>query len=473
MKYKMQKAFTAALAVTMIAGINPAEAMAAYSGTQTTSVTVSPDEYEDFDAYDMDVTITLENDILTSIDLTSAWGRKATQNQKYSTNALSGIASDLAAGTSVSAIDAVSGATCSSSAIKSALTSLESSSAWTSVSPELVLTLNGSAISTDTSGGATEEDEDEGEEESGGGRTEKGGSTLTLPEGTSASYENIYALDGIVKIHLTLPENYTATGINLVRVGNAAYMRMKDTELFDSMFAYDEDSAVLTIYTEALDGATSLNVSIETTDGTESGTVNVAVAILSESSVTISDKTAEYTGSAIEMDTAVVTGSTGEVTYTYYTDEACTQALSEAPTEPGTYYVTATVAEDAQYYSATSTAATLTITAAENQEEDTNDSNTSDSDTSDSQTSDQTGDSTSTSDSTGTTTTDTSSTSGTTTTSGSTTTSDSTTTSGTTTTSTSPVTGDTSGILAAAVALLASLGAGAGSLGFRFIRKRH
>lgn len=44
----------------------------------------------------------------------------------------------------------------------------------------------------------------------------------------------------------------------------------------------------------------------------------------------------------------------GTVTYTYYTDEACTQAVNGVPTAAGTYYVKASVAETTNYASATS-----------------------------------------------------------------------------------------------------------------------
>ena len=61
--------------------------------------------------------------------------------------------------------------------------------------------------------------------------------------------------------------------------------------------------------------------------------------------ITLADKKATYTGKAIEIDDAVVSGitlsETDPVTYTYYSDAACTKALDGAPTNAGTYYVRA------------------------------------------------------------------------------------------------------------------------------------
>jgi hypothetical protein len=80
------------------------------------------------------------------------------------------------------------------------------------------------------------------------------------------------------------------------------------------------------------------------------------------SSITLSDKTATYTGKAISIGTATVTGSTGKVTYTYYSNSACTKKVSGTPKNAGTYYVKATVAADANYKAAaTSKAVKLVI----------------------------------------------------------------------------------------------------------------
>ena len=72
--------------------------------------------------------------------------------------------------------------------------------------------------------------------------------------------------------------------------------------------------------------------------------------------VKLTDKTAVYNGSEVTADEATLTGIDGDVTYTYYSDEACTTALESAPDEActtalesapvnsGTYYVKAVAA---------------------------------------------------------------------------------------------------------------------------------
>ncbi|MDD6211677.1 MAG: fibronectin type III domain-containing protein [Clostridiales bacterium] len=94
-----------------------------------------------------------------------------------------------------------------------------------------------------------------------------------------------------------------------------------------------------------------------------------------ESTITLADKKAAYTGNAITAPQAEVTGAApGEsyenVAYTYYTDKACTVLTTDAdgaassgkaPSKAGTYYVKAVVAADSHYKSAVSDAAKLTI----------------------------------------------------------------------------------------------------------------
>ncbi len=89
------------------------------------------------------------------------------------------------------------------------------------------------------------------------------------------------------------------------------------------------------------------------------------------STIVLKNKTAVYQKKAIEIGKASVGGSTGTVTYTYYTDAACTQKTTKkankaagtgmAPQNAGTYYVIARVAADSQYLSAVSSPAKLTI----------------------------------------------------------------------------------------------------------------
>ena len=94
---------------------------------------------------------------------------------------------------------------------------------------------------------------------------------------------------------------------------------------------------------------------------------------LLQSTITLNNKTVWYDGSRISIDQADKTGSTGAITYTYYTDSACTKKTTTeeakgsavfaggAPKEAGTYYVKATVAADSTYAAATSNTAVLTI----------------------------------------------------------------------------------------------------------------
>ena len=87
----------------------------------------------------------------------------------------------------------------------------------------------------------------------------------------------------------------------------------------------------------------------------------VSSAVKQASNITLKDKTALYTGKTISIGKATVKGSTGKVTYRYYSDKACTKPVTSHK-KIGIYYVKATVAADANYKSATSKAAKLIIT---------------------------------------------------------------------------------------------------------------
>ena len=88
--------------------------------------------------------------------------------------------------------------------------------------------------------------------------------------------------------------------------------------------------------------------------------------------VRLSAKSATYTGKAISIGKASVVGSSGKVSYSYYTDAACTKQTTKAasgaaqsgvaPVKAGTYYVVATVAQDSNYYKAVSDPVKLVIT---------------------------------------------------------------------------------------------------------------
>lgn len=81
-----------------------------------------------------------------------------------------------------------------------------------------------------------------------------------------------------------------------------------------------------------------------------------------ESSIILSDKSAQYTGKPVAIDPAEVEGSTGRVTYHYYKDKACTlEILPSQVVASGVYYVKAVVEEDDCYKAAESKAVILTI----------------------------------------------------------------------------------------------------------------
>lgn len=447
------KLLTGTLALTAAMGMFPYHVLAD-SSNYTSSVTVSPDEDDDFDGYAVDVNFTTKDGVLTNINLSSEWGRKAAKNKTYSTNALVGIVNSIK-GTSAnpSGIDVVSGATCSSNAIKHAITDAYNASTWTSVSANLTASVNGTPVS----GSIADDDDDDnsGQKPSGkpdndsgnnsNGKPPREDNSLTLPDGTAASYQNLSVEDGVINIQFQLPDGYTPSGINLIRLGNTAIMPARDPESFDRIFAFNTDTGVLSIKKDHLDGSTVLTVSLKFTDGTENGTTDIIVSILSESSISLSDKTTPCTGKNIEIDPATVTGSTGSVSYTYYSDEACTKQLDGLPVNAGTYYVIASVAEDSNYYGASSQPAKLTITPAEENKKDTFDNGASDNETSnntDTNTSTDTGNATTTSNTP-------------------------TTSTGTSSTASTPKTGDTSPLLPLAGLLSGSLAVIGGFLKFR------
>ncbi len=89
-----------------------------------------------------------------------------------------------------------------------------------------------------------------------------------------------------------------------------------------------------------------------------------------QSKVTLNDDTARYTGKPVSVAEAEVSGSTGNVSYIYYTDKATKNRTSEAqgakdkggpPSKKGTYYVLAIVSEDNWYAGAVSKPAKLVI----------------------------------------------------------------------------------------------------------------
>lgn len=125
------KVMAVAMSTVMVASICPAiPAVAATSstdiakiqdGTYTGTAKCIPDEYEEFDPYDLTVKVTVANGTITSISDIS--GNGGSDNEKYISNAANGtkkstgVVAQILSKNSTDAIDAVSRATCSSTAI--------------------------------------------------------------------------------------------------------------------------------------------------------------------------------------------------------------------------------------------------------------------------------------------------------------------------------------------------------------------
>lgn len=89
-----------------------------------------------------------------------------------------------------------------------------------------------------------------------------------------------------------------------------------------------------------------------------------------QTTITIVDKKAKYTGAPIVIDEAKIEGSTGDIRYIYYTDKAAKERTTEAdgsankgsaPSHRGIYYVRAVVSGDNWYPTAASNVAEMTI----------------------------------------------------------------------------------------------------------------
>ena len=155
---------------------------------------------------------------------------------------------------------------------------------------------------------------------------------------------------------------YTGTAQALVTAGTAnggTMMYSLDGQNYTSFSSIPvgSDSGSYTLYYK-VQGDKNHN---DTTAQSISVVINQAAPI-----VTLADKSAAYTGSAISIDDATVTlvndeTYSGTITYTYYSDAACTQALAGAPSAVGTYYVKASIAASGNYKAAESDVATLEI----------------------------------------------------------------------------------------------------------------
>ncbi len=111
-------------------------------------------------------------------------------------------------------------------------------------------------------------------------------------------------------------------------------------------------------------GTCKVTVSAAATPNYKAVSKTITVTVTKgDSTVKLAAQTKTYTGNALTYSGAVTrTGSTGGITYKYYSDSACTKAVAAANVKAaGTYYVKATVAADANHKSATSSAVKLTI----------------------------------------------------------------------------------------------------------------
>lgn len=128
------KAMTMAVAMSMVAGLCPSTVFAANSedvakvqdGPYTGTAECTPDEYEDFEKYDLSVEVTIENGVIKSIG--NIMGNGAEDNNTYITNAAygtkknpKGVVQQIIDANGTDGINAVSRATCSSKAIVEAV----------------------------------------------------------------------------------------------------------------------------------------------------------------------------------------------------------------------------------------------------------------------------------------------------------------------------------------------------------------
>ncbi|MCR5667380.1 MAG: hypothetical protein K6G01_11210 [Eubacterium sp.] len=103
--------------------------------------------------------------------------------------------------------------------------------------------------------------------------------------------------------------------------------------------------------------------------GVHTGSTYHAFAIKqSASTISLAAQSRTYTGKAIGYSgTVKKSGSTGKVTYSYYSNAACTKSVSASNVKNvGTYYVKARLAANTNYAAANSAAVKLTITKASN-----------------------------------------------------------------------------------------------------------
>ncbi len=174
---------------------------------------------------------------------------------------------------------------------------------------------------------------------------------VAAPTGTG---RKLVAAEGATAEELTA---YIAA-ITSVSVNGTAY---SPTNRRNPVTVINADGTIDLSKTTAADTAEDVNIIVSAAGYPELTFVYSPKA----SEVVLTDKTMVYTGEAVSIDEAVVDGTTGAITYTYYSDEACTAEVAAADVvNAGTYYVKASAAADDNYDSAESNVAVLKITRA-------------------------------------------------------------------------------------------------------------
>ena len=162
---------------------------------------------------------------------------------------------------------------------------------------------------------------------------------------------------------VVIPKLIDISGASITEIADVVYDGTKQTPKPDEVKVEGIVLKAGTDYTTAYYNNTDAGTAtiIYTGIGKYCGTASQSFTIQKAASkVTLKAKTVKYNKKTVNIDAATVTGSKGEVTYSYFTDAACKKP-AKAHVNAGVYYVTATVAEDSNYLAATSAAVKLTI----------------------------------------------------------------------------------------------------------------
>lgn len=256
--------------------------------TYEETIRVNPDKGQDFDAYEITVKYNQEQGVLTSVEITSEWGIKRSENERYSGNALCQYTSELAAGkTSESGFDAATGATCASASLWNTYDNAYSAMGWDSVSKDISPLVNGEVV--EPSSHEEEEEskpneENEEKDKNGGGN--KGSSTDKKGENSlDVKVKTLYfgEENGWRTYKLIMPDGYAWTEVKLIRLNNSAYMPMKQD--VTNIYNADLENGVFKLNMECDEAKAALELKTLTiaavltskTDETVTGTVHVEI----------------------------------------------------------------------------------------------------------------------------------------------------------------------------------------------------